>query len=145
MSTRKRCGNQFKKLVDIMARLRGHDGCPWDKHQTHDSLIHYLFSEANELKAAVRKRDWENLKEELGDVLLQVVFHSRIAEEHGYFNITDVVEEINKKLKRRHPHVFGKKKLRTPGEVYTQWELIKRREKMKKIKKGKIARLPTRV
>ena len=125
----------FTELVSIMSRLRGPGGCPWDKHQTHKSLLYYLFSEADEVKKAVRKKDWENLKEELGDVLLQVVFHSRIAEESGLFDISGVIESINKKLIRRHPHVFGGKKLKTPGEVYRQWTEIKKKEKLQKLQK----------
>lgn len=130
----------FAELVAIMARLRGPDGCPWDKHQTHTSLLPYLFSEADEVKQAVKKKDWENLQEELGDVLLQIVFHSRVAEESGRFNIYDVVKGISEKLKRRHPHVFGGKKLATPGEVTRQWEEIKRAEKLARAKKKKRAK-----
>lgn len=125
----------FPELVRIMVRLRGPQGCPWDRHQTHESLLQYLFSEANEVKEAVEKQDWENLEEELGDVLLQVVFHSQLASERGLFTIDDVIAGINRKLKRRHPHVFGGRKLNTPEEVYTQWEAIKRQEKKKKAKR----------
>ncbi|OGS36192.1 MAG: hypothetical protein A2293_05475 [Elusimicrobia bacterium RIFOXYB2_FULL_49_7] len=130
----------FKQLVAIMSRLRSPDGCPWDKHQTHASLLPHLFSEAKEVKQAVRKRDWENLEEELGDILLQVVFHSQVAQERGAFTIADVVRTLNKKLIRRHPHVFGRKKpsLSTPGQVVSQWQLIKDQEKRrKKLKKQK--------
>lgn len=119
----------FTELVAIMSRLRGPEGCPWDKHQTHGSLMKYLFSEANEVKQAVKKSDWKNLEEELGDVLLQVVFHAQLAREKGRFTIDDVIRGINEKLRRRHPHVFGGKKLSTPGQVYKQWEEIKRQEK----------------
>lgn len=137
-------GILFVKLVDIMARLRGPEGCPWDKHQDNTSLLPYLFSEAKEVRQAVKKRDWENLKEELGDVLLQIVFHSRIAEERGLFTISDVVSEISRKLVRRHPHVFGGQKLATPGEVTRQWEEIKRQEKLQRktagVKKGSAKR-----
>jgi MazG family protein len=119
----------FTELIAIMTRLRGPEGCPWDKHQTHRSLLPYLFSEAKEVKQAVYKKDWENLKEELGDVLLQVVFHSQVAQEKGLFTIADVVQGINEKLIRRHPHVFGGKKLRTSREVLQQWDEIKRQEK----------------
>jgi len=128
----------FSKLLSIMATLRGKNGCPWDKHQDHKSLIPYMFSEANEVKQAIRKQDWENLKEELGDLLLQIVFHSQIAKEKGIFDISDVIQGINSKLRRRHPHVFGGKKLRTPEEVYVQWEEIKRREKLNKFPSKKV-------
>lgn len=117
-----------------MDRLRGPGGCPWDKHQTHESLIKYLFEESLELQTAIRNQDLENIKEELGDILLQVVFHSRIASETGCFNIADVISEINKKLIRRHPHVFGKKKLKNSAQVIKQWKKIKALEKKNKIK-----------
>lgn len=129
--------NLFKELNKIMATLRGADGCPWDKHQTHQTLIKYLFAESDEVKEAIEKQDWENLKEELGDILLQVVFHSRIAEENGIFNIADVVQCINEKLRRRHPHVFGGKKLHSPEDVNAQWEQIKTEEK--KTKQAKVS------
>jgi tetrapyrrole methylase family protein / MazG family protein len=137
----------FGELVDIMARLRGSEGCPWDKHQTHKTLLKYLFSEAKEVKQAVNNVDFENLAEELGDVLLQVVFHSRIAEENGLFSIADVVEGINKKLIRRHPHVFGNEKLKTPGDVLRRWEEIKIKEKedRKKAKQSPAKDLKTKV
>jgi tetrapyrrole methylase family protein / MazG family protein len=125
----------FNELVDIMAHLRGPEGCPWDKHQNHNTLLKYLFSEAREVKEAVKNNDIENLKEELGDVLLQVIFHSRIAEENRQFNITDVVDEICRKLIRRHPHVFGGEKLKTPSDVLRRWKEIKLKEKEDKKKK----------
>jgi MazG family protein len=122
-------GKLFTELVGIMDRLRGEDGCPWDKRQDHKSLIKYLFEESAEVRQAVKNKDWENLAEELGDVLLQVVFHSRIAEDNGRFDITDVLKSINSKLIRRHPHVFGKIKVKDHNEVITLWKDIKRREK----------------
>jgi len=122
----------FAELISIMSRLRSPEGCPWDKRQDHKTLLKYLFSEAREVKAAVKNNDMENLCEELGDILLQVVFHSRIAEENGLFDISDVVEGINKKLIRRHPHVFGSEKLKTPKDVLRRWEEIKREEKRSK-------------
>ena len=120
----------FAELVSIMSRLRGPEGCPWDKRQDHKTLLKYLFSEAREVKAAVKNDDMENLCEELGDILLQVVFHASIAEENGMFDISDVVEGINKKLIRRHPHVFGNEKLKTPKDVLRRWEEIKLQEKL---------------
>ena len=125
----------FDELISVMATLRGKDGCPWDKHQDHSSLLPYLFSEADEVKQAVKKKDWDNLKEELGDILLQVVFHSQIAKENGLFDINGVINTLVRKLKRRHPHVFGGKKLTHPHEVVAQWEKIKKREKRNKNRK----------
>jgi tetrapyrrole methylase family protein/MazG family protein len=126
--------HSFNELINIMARLRGPQGCPWDKRQDHKTLLKYLFSEAREVKEAVKNNDFENLKEELGDVLLQVIFHSRIAEENGRFNIADVVDEICRKLIRRHPHVFGNEKLETPSDVLRRWKEIKLKEKEDKKK-----------
>ncbi|HOJ94988.1 MAG TPA: MazG nucleotide pyrophosphohydrolase domain-containing protein, partial [Fervidobacterium nodosum] len=100
-------GEKFERLVEIMATLRGENGCDWDKAQTHESLKPYLIEEAYEVLNAIDLKDDEELKEELGDVLLQVVFHSQIAKERGVFNIDDVIDTLNDKLVRRHPHVFG--------------------------------------
>jgi MazG family protein len=135
-STKITADTAFNELISIMARLRGPNGCPWDKHQDHVSLLPHLFSEADEFKQAVQKEDWKNMEEELGDLLLQIVFHSRLAEESGRFSIVDVINGINQKLIRRHPHVFStSKKLSTPEEVTQQWEEIKRQEKAAKKKK----------
>jgi MazG family protein len=125
-------GRIFDELIKTMEKLRGPDGCPWDKHQDHKSLLKYLFSEAREVKEAVKNNDMENLAEELGDVLLQVIFHSQIASENGDFDISDVVDGINKKLIRRHPHVFGNEKLKTPNDVLRRWKEIKLQEKLSK-------------
>ncbi|RKX46388.1 MAG: nucleoside triphosphate pyrophosphohydrolase [Thermotogae bacterium] len=121
-------GRSFEKLVNIMKRLRGPSGCDWDRAQTHESLKPYIIEEAYELLNAIESGDAEELKEELGDVLLQVVFHSQIASERGAFDISDVVETLCEKLIRRHPHVFGK----SGRYSYKQWEDIKAREKSKK-------------
>ena len=120
----------FPELVKIMARLRAPGGCPWDREQTHASLLRYLTEEAEEVKIAVRKKDWPNLKEELGDVLLQILFHSNIARERGAFDITDVMTTLRNKLVRRHPHVFGKgkKETLTAAEVKRRWKRIKAQE-----------------
>ncbi|MBI4656570.1 MAG: nucleotide pyrophosphohydrolase [Elusimicrobia bacterium] len=112
-----------------MRTLLGSKGCPWDKKQTHKSLLKYLSEEASELREAVRKNDFENMKEELGDILLQVVFHSVLAEQAGRFSAADVIKSINSKLIRRHPHVFGKLKISTPGQLLKEWRRIKEREK----------------
>lgn len=129
----------FKDLVKIMERLLGKDGCPWDRHQTHGTLLKYLREEAGEVARAVRKEDWENLEEELGDVLLQVVFHSALARRAGRFSIRDVIGTLNAKLVRRHPHVFGAGSgtLSTPGQVLVEWDKIKKREKAQR-RKSKI-------
>ena len=126
---------KLKDLVVIMNELLGKNGCPWDKEQDHKSLIKYLHEEAGEVEEAIKKSDWENLKEELGDIILQVVFHSALAEKKGRFNIDDVIKSINAKLIRRHPHVFGGKKFKTSAQVLVSWNKIKKDEKRKKGKK----------
>ena len=134
MKKTQRSGKLFEDLVVIMERLRGPRGCPWDKHQTHQSLLPYLFSEAREVRTAVRKNDWENLQEELGDVLLQIMFHSQLAAEKKLFTVADVIQGISEKLIRRHPHVFSGKKLKTADEVVRQWAEIKKLEQARKRK-----------
>lgn len=121
-------GEKFERLVEIMATLRGENGCDWDKAQTHESLKPYLIEEAYEVLNAIDLKDDEELKEELGDVLLQVVFHSQIAKERGAFSIYDVIDTLNDKLIRRHPHVFGD----AQGYSYARWEEIKAKEKGEK-------------
>ncbi len=117
-------------LARIMRRLLAPGGCPWDRKQTHAKLLKYLREEAGEVARAVRRKDWDNLREELGDVLLQVVFHSALAERDGRFKLADVIRTINAKMVRRHPHVFGGGgKLATPAQVLRQWKKIKRAEK----------------
>lgn len=108
-------------------------GCPWDRRQTHSTLLKYLQEEAGEVSRAVRRRDWENLKEELGDVLLQVVFHAGLARRAGRFDLSDVIRTINAKMIRRHPHVFGGPSLSTSAQVLRQWKKIKLAEKGKKL------------
>ena len=125
--------DRFSKLIDLMATLRAPNGCPWDRKQTHDSLKPYLLEEAYEVLETIDHRDTAKLKEELGDVLLQVIFHSQIASESGTFTIDDVVDHLAAKLVRRHPHVFGDPNAATKpanGEqVLSQWEEIKRAER----------------
>ena len=116
-------------LRQTMARLRGPNGCPWDQEQTHASLVRCLIDEASELIETIDRGDYPHMREELGDVLIQVVFHACLAEEKGQFNLDDVAREINEKLIRRHPHVFGTGKLETSDQVVTQWEAIKATEK----------------
>ncbi|HDT14793.1 MAG TPA: nucleoside triphosphate pyrophosphohydrolase [Firmicutes bacterium] len=122
--------NNFAELVRIMEKLRAKDGCPWDKKQNHRTLLPYILEESYEVIEAVNKEDYENLKEELGDLLLQVVFHAEIARGKSRFDIYDVVETLNKKLISRHPHVFaGKKGLRKAGQVRDFWEEEKKKTK----------------
>jgi XTP/dITP diphosphohydrolase/tetrapyrrole methylase family protein/MazG family protein len=119
----------IEELKKTMARLRGPDGCPWDQDQTHQSISRCLIEECAELLETIDRLDMDHMREELGDVLLQVVFHARMAEEAGFFSFEDVAAGINEKLIRRHPHVFGEVKLQDSAEVLKQWEEIKAREK----------------
>lgn len=119
----------LNEVVEVVARLRGPEGCPWDRAQTHQSLVPYLLEEAYELAAALTDGDPGAIKEELGDLLLHVLFHAQIAAEAGQFDIADVASGLEEKLVRRHPHVFGPERADTPEEVRAQWEEIKREEK----------------
>ena len=119
----------FAKLCEIVARLRAPEGCPWDREQTHQSLVPGLLEEAYEVADAIRTSDDANLREELGDLLLQVVMHAQIAREEGRFAMEDVSREVADKLVRRHPHVFGESEARDTGAVLRQWDAIKRAEK----------------
>ncbi len=116
-------GEEFSRLVDIMRRLRRE--CPWDRAQTHESLRAYLLEETYEVLHTLDAGGYDGLCEELGDLVLQVVFHAEIAEEVGRFSMEDVLSSINEKLVRRHPHVFGDKEVETPADVVRQWENIK--------------------
>ncbi len=120
---------QLARLRAIMHRLRAPGGCPWDAEQTHASLIPNLIEEAYETVDTIQRSDWMHLREELGDLLLQVVFHSELAEEAGHFNLDDVAREISDKLIRRHPHVFAQSAAATSDAVLQQWDQIKREEK----------------
>lgn len=119
----------IEDLRQTIARLRGPGGCPWDQEQTHASLVRCLIDEASELIDTIDRGDFPHMREELGDVLIQVVFHAQLAEEAGRFNLEDVAREVNEKLIRRHPHVFGDNKLQTSDQVLVQWEQIKAQEK----------------
>ncbi|MDQ6595394.1 nucleoside triphosphate pyrophosphohydrolase [Bacillus salipaludis] len=119
----------FSKLRDIIAELRGPNGCPWDKEQTHESLKKYLIEESYEVIEAIDEEDFDHLIEELGDVLLQVLLHAQIGEDEGYFSIDDVIEGISAKMVRRHPHVFGNVKAENSKEVLQNWQEIKKQEK----------------
>ena len=121
----------FTDLVETFAILRGPNGCPWDKKQTHESLIECLRNESQELIDAIEKKDTENMKEELGDVLLQVLMHAQIAKEEGLFTIDDVMQTLYDKLHYRHPHVFGNVKAATPEEALQVWRDMKRKSREK--------------
>ncbi len=126
----------YEEFLEIIAALRSENGCPWDKVQTHDSLKPCMMEEAAELLASIRiynkTGNPENMVEELGDVLLQVVMHAQIASEEGLFTMKDVVNEVSRKMVRRHPHVFGTGSADTPDEVLVNWEEIKKEEKKDK-------------
>jgi tetrapyrrole methylase family protein/MazG family protein len=122
-------GDKFSRLVEIMARLRGPGGCPWDREQTHATLRPYLVEETYEVLEALDEGSPEAFREELGDLLLQIVFHAQLAAEEGRFTIGDVIESITEKLTRRHPHVFGDAKVKDAGEVLRNWSKIKADER----------------
>lgn len=119
----------FDKLREVIATLRGPNGCPWDKKQTHQSLKPYLLEEAYEVLEAIEEEDEENLVEELGDVLLQIMLHAQIGEDEGWFSIADVIETLSEKMIRRHPHVFGTGTAEDAEEVVRNWDEIKKQEK----------------
>jgi len=119
----------MNELRETIARLRAPDGCPWDQEQTHQTLVHCLIDEASELIETIDKLDMPHMREELGDVLIQVLFHAQLAEEAGHFDLDDVAREVNEKLVRRHPHVFGDGSLENSDQVLKQWDEIKAEEK----------------
>jgi len=125
-----RVGPAFVKLVALMSRLRSPSGCPWDREQTHSTLRTYLIEEAYEVLDAFESSDDAKFAEELGDLLLQVLFHAQIAQEEGRFSIADVIREIYQKMIRRHPHVFGEKRAKSAAEVLRNWEIIKKEERL---------------
>src|SRR5882762_6785657 len=125
-------GEWFEKLVAVQARLRAPGGCPWDREQTHESLRTYLIEEAYEVLEALESRNDAKLAEEMGDLLLQIVFHSQMAQERGGFAIADVIREIHDKMIRRHPHVFGETHAKDSAEVLRNWEQIKAAERLSK-------------
>ena len=133
----------FARLVEIMARLRSPEGCPWDREQTFDTIKPYLLEETYEVMDSIDARDWDGLADELGDLLLQVVFFSQMAKEAGHFDVTDAIEAINSKLIRRHPHVFADGDAKTSDEVLRKWDEIKAGEKAARAKpKGLLAGVP---
>lgn len=119
----------INELLEVMARLRAPDGCPWDREQDHQSLRWHAVEEVYELLDAIESRDDHELEEELGDLLLQVVFHAQLAKERGAFDFEKVARHITDKLIRRHPHVFGDLKVKDVDQVWVNWEKIKRAEK----------------
>lgn len=118
----------FEKLLSLMDTLRSEKGCPWDRAQTRQSLKPYLVEEAYEVLEAIDRGKPDQIKEELGDLLFQVIFHARISQELGEFDIEDILKTVFQKMVRRHPHIFGQEKATTPREVLIQWEAIKRKE-----------------
>jgi len=129
-------GERFERAVSIMARLRGPGGCPWDREQTFDSIKPYTLEEAYEVLEAIDNRDWDELRGELGDLLLQVLFYSQMAQEGKRFSIDDVLERLSRKLIDRHPHVFGDVSAETSADVLRNWEALKAEEKKKRLEAG---------
>mgnify|MGYP004674653763 CR=1 FL=1 len=138
-SEKKHGFDSLRLLVDV---LRGEGGCVWDKEQTHESIRNNIIEETYEVVEAIDKRDTALLREELGDVMLQVVFHSRIEEEKGSFDIEDVMTEVVDKMILRHPHVFGDVKVADSSEVLDNWEKIKKEEKHRKTAKESMLSVP---
>ncbi len=134
---------EFKKLTEIVDTLMGENGCPWDKVQTRESLKPYLVEEAYETLEALDGNNPEEIKEELGDLLYQILFHAKISEQKNEFSIIDVIESISDKMVRRHPHVFQEENLGTPEEVVTQWEEIKSKEKGKENRESVLDGIPS--
>src|SRR6266404_6264040 len=129
-------GERFERAVSIMERLRGPGGCPWDREQTFDSIKPYTLEEAYEVLEAIDNRDWDELRGELGDLLLQVLFYSQMADEGKQFSIDDVLDRLSNKLVHRHPHVFGDVTAETSADVLRNWEALKAEEKKKRLEAG---------
>ena len=127
----------YPQLLEIIKELRGEHACPWDKAQTHESLISCLRDECEEVVEAIEKKDEENLCEELGDVLLQVLLHAQIAKEEGLFTMEDVVNTLAEKMVRRHPHVFGDEEYGSLEQNKKRWEEIKKAEREAKSNKNR--------
>ncbi|WP_147805104.1 nucleoside triphosphate pyrophosphohydrolase [Alkalicoccus halolimnae] len=133
---------EFSTLRHVIRTLRGPDGCPWDKKQTHESLKRYAVEEVYELLEAIDEEDDDHITEELGDVLLQVMLHAQIGEDDGYFDIADVIEHVTEKMIRRHPHVFGETKAEDADEVLRNWEEIKKEEKQGESRESELDGIP---
>jgi ATP diphosphatase len=129
-------GERFERAVSIMAKLRAPGGCPWDREQTFDSIKPYTLEETYEVLEAIDNRDWPELTGELGDLLLQVLFYSQMAQEEGTFSIDEVLDRLSSKLVDRHPHVFGEVKAKTASDVVRNWEALKAEEKKKRLQTG---------
>ncbi len=129
-------GERFERAVAIMTRLRAPGGCPWDREQTFDSIKPYTLEETYEVLEAIDNRDWDELKGELGDLLLQVLFYAQMAQEQQTFSIDDVLDRLSNKLVDRHPHVFGGVKAETSSDVLRNWEALKAEEKKKRLEAG---------
>ena len=125
-------GERFERAVAIMERLRAPGGCPWDREQTFDTIKPYTLEETYEVLEAIDKRDWEELPDELGDLLLQILFYAEMAKEQSSFSIDDVLDRLSTKLINRHPHVFGDVKAETSAEVKRNWEALKVEERKKR-------------
>jgi len=125
----KRAAEKFLELAEVIARLRGENGCPWDKQQTHETLREFLLEECYEVLEALDERNPQKLGQELGDLLLQIMLHAQIASENGEFKLEDVIDNIKSKIIRRHPHVFGNVRVMNADEVSHNWESIKREER----------------
>ncbi len=138
-------GEQFERLVALMARLRAPDGCPWDREQTFDTIKPFLLEEAYEVLESIDQRDWPALADELGDLMLQAVFFAQMASEEGRFTISDSLEAICSKLVRRHPHVFADGDARTPAEVKQHWDRIKAGEKAERKTESMLDTIPRAV
>jgi ATP diphosphatase len=132
------------EAITIMARLRGPDGCPWDREQTFDSIKKHTLEETYEVFDAIERRAWPDLRDELGDLLLQVLFYSQMASEAGYFTLAEVAESLNAKLIRRHPHIFGDALAADSDAVLRNWEQIKRSEKKNTLPNGEASKLGSR-
>lgn len=130
--TEKDIGKEAERLVEIMTKLRGPDGCPWDKEQTYKDINPYMLEEVHEVMEAIDRNDMDSLKEELGDLLLHIAFHSQLAKEDGRFDLFDVVKGICDKITFRHPHVFGDKEAKDSKAVVKRWEELKKSEGKKK-------------
>src|ERR1700733_8414515 len=125
-------GAKFQRLVEIMARLRAPGGCPWDREQTFQSIKPYTLEETYEVLDAIDRRDWDELRAELGDFMLQAVFYAQMASEEKLFDIGDSLDAINEKLIRRHPHVFAEETAETGDDVKKRWDEIKAEERREK-------------
>ena len=130
-------GYRIEELVEIVDRLRGPNGCPWDREQTNQSLIPYFIEEVYEVFESIDENNWDSLKEELGDTLLHIIFQASIAEEDKKFKFVDTIKNVNNKLIDRHPHVFGEEKKDVIFNANQNWEAIKHKEKGRKLAKNR--------